>query len=103
MEWVLPMMASALVALLVLLAVAVLGALLVVALAGSLLPATPLVGRARFGCPYSKLTVDAEFVSWPGAESPADVQACSAFEDPAKVTCEKRCLQLARTGAVSSP
>jgi len=106
MEWIVTIAtvtSSALVLLVLSALVVLLASVLLVAVVGPLLTASPMIGRTRFVCPFSKRTVNAEFMSWPGAEGPADVCACSAFRDPRKVTCHKGCLELARTGAVSSP
>jgi hypothetical protein len=101
MESIVTVIASVVVLLFLSVPVMLVGSVLLVALAGPLLSAAPMLGRARFVCPVSKLTVNAQFTSWPGSEGPVDVCACSAFQDPTKVTCKKRCLELARTSAVS--
>ena len=83
------------------LAVLVCGVLLI-AVVAQFLPASPTVSRASFACPTSTRRVTADFTSWPGAETPADVVSCSAFRDPRRVSCKKECLGQAHTGSVAS-
>ncbi|MBI2526090.1 MAG: hypothetical protein HYV93_08925 [Candidatus Rokubacteria bacterium] len=84
------------------LVVMVAGALLLTVFA-QFLPASPSVARTSFDCPFSHRRVDAAFLSWPGAEYPADVVSCSAFLEPARIRCKKGCLALAHTASVGTP
>ena len=51
--------------------------------------------RKTFLCPWRRRVVTADFVVLAGAEHPADVTRCTAFEDPARITCTKPCRELA--------
>jgi hypothetical protein len=56
-------------------------------------------------CPLEKREVSVEFVEQGalGLGKAVDVHSCSAFEDPRKVICDKRCLGvLAATGSFES-
>lgn len=48
-----------------------------------------------FRCPFRRQRVRAEFLIAPGAAHPSSVASCTAFRDPKRVTCAKRCLELA--------
>ncbi len=103
MEWVGPVIASLVFLVLLGPLVVLTGSLVAIALVAQFVPASPTVDRTSFVCPFSKRDVKAEFLSWQGAEQPADVLSCSAFPDPYQIRCRKECLGLAHTGAVSSP
>jgi len=49
-----------------------------------------------FFCPFKKRDVSVEFVEQGalGLGKAVDVHSCSAFQDPRKVACSKRCLEL---------
>jgi hypothetical protein len=59
------------------------------------LPATPRRVRDRFYCPWTRRVVDADFLVADGARHPTDLLACTAFREPAHVTCQKLCRQMA--------
>jgi len=103
MEWVGALMAS-LVVLLLLgpLFVMVAGAL-ALTLFAQFLPASPTVSRSSFECPFSRRSVTAAFLSWPGVDHPDDVVSCSAFADPGRIRCKKACLAMAHTASVGTP
>lgn len=88
--WVLPLM--------IVLAVAVLLLAPLVEAAGT------LIRGATFLCPFRKRDVSVEFVEQGafGLGKAVDVHSCSAFDDPQKVTCGKRCLELLGNGAKGS-
>lgn len=55
----------------------------------------PRIVRKGFRCPFRKQTVTADFlIPAAGAAEPSSVVACSAFGDPRRVLCAKRCLEL---------
>lgn len=56
------------------------------------------VGRV-FWCPFKKIDVVAELIrtSVFGESRYVDVKSCSAFADPSKVACKKRCLEALNT------
>jgi hypothetical protein len=51
--------------------------------------------RTRFACPWTGRVVTADFLVEPAAAYPAEVLSCTAFRDPARVTCHKACRGLA--------
>ncbi|MFN3477471.1 MAG: hypothetical protein ACK4Z6_07995 [Candidatus Methylomirabilales bacterium] len=57
-----------------------------------------IVGKA-FWCPFKKIDVVAELIrtSVFGESRYVDVKSCSAFADPSRVTCRKRCLEILHT------
>jgi hypothetical protein len=55
----------------------------------------PRRARATFECPVRRSQVTVDFAVPVGAENPASVTACSAFQDPRRVTCAQRCLEMA--------
>jgi hypothetical protein len=83
--------------------VALIAGLAGIAFFAQFLPASSMVASTTFDCPFSKRRVAADFVSWPGADRPADVIACSAFGEPRQIRCKKECLELASVGSVSTP
>ena len=66
------------------------------------MPAAPMLARARFNCPFWRRPVTAAFVTAPGRNRPTDVASCSRFGD-GKVTCGKGCLDLTKVGEAPSP
>lgn len=50
---------------------------------------------ASFFCPFKKRDVSVELVEQGafGLGKAVDVRSCSAFQDPRKVTCSKKCLE----------
>jgi hypothetical protein len=62
-----------------------------------LAPPSSALSRVTFSCPVRRSRVNATFVTVPGFIHPIDVAACSEFADPERVTCAKRCLDVART------
>ncbi len=50
---------------------------------------------ATFFCPFKKRDVSVEFVEQGafGLSRAVDVHSCSAFPDPGRVTCGKKCLE----------
>lgn len=63
----------------------------------------PARSRTGFYCPFTKRRVTADFLTESGSDSPSDVLSCSAFPNPARVSCKKACLGLAATRSVSAP
>jgi hypothetical protein len=55
----------------------------------------PRRARATFECPVRRSRVTADFAVPVGAAKPGSVTACSAFQDPSRVTCAQRCLEAA--------
>jgi hypothetical protein len=51
--------------------------------------------RTRFACPWTRRVVTADFFVEPAAAGPTEVLSCTAFRDPAHVTCHKACRGLA--------
>ena len=102
MDWIETILAGLVFALMVApLAMLVLTFFVLVPLA-HLMPASPMLARARFNCPVSKGTVTASFVTTPGNDHPTDVAACSHFGD-SNVLCGKKCLAVATVGWEPSP
>ncbi len=58
--------------------------------------------RTRFLCPVRKRPVTADFTTETGSDHPSDVLSCSEFSDPARVLCDKACLQFAGTHSIST-
>src|SRR5581483_7950977 len=52
----------------------------------------PRYVRCRFECPERHRAVTADLAVASGAAAPGLVVACSAFANPARVTCAQRCL-----------
>jgi len=88
--WILPMM--------ILLAVAVLLLTPLVEAAGTFLRG------AAFFCPFKRRDVSVEFVEQGtfGLGKRRDVRSCSAFPDPRRVTCGKRCLEFVANASKGS-
>ncbi len=103
MEWGGALVASLVVLLLVGPLAVMVGGALFLAVFAQFLPASPSLSRASFECPFSRRSVTAAFVSWPGADHPDDVLSCSAFKDPERIRCKKACLALARTASLGTP
>ncbi len=55
----------------------------------------PQVVRTRFRCPVTRRMVTADFAVSAGADQPGAVVACSAFPEPTRVACARRCLEVA--------
>jgi hypothetical protein len=51
--------------------------------------------RQTFHCPWRGRDVTADFLVTEGADHPSDLAACSAFADPTRITCGKRCREIA--------
>jgi hypothetical protein len=51
--------------------------------------------RQTFHCPWRGRDVTADFLVTEGAEHPTDLAACSAFAEPTRITCAKRCREIA--------
>jgi hypothetical protein len=85
---------------------AFLAAFLVVVLIGLLtvrIATGPIVSK-RFWCPLKRQSVEVDFVADPAQpERYQDVLFCSAFEDPSRVTCDKRCLHLSASQTDPAP
>lgn len=62
---------------------------------GVLTGEAPQVVRTSFRCPVKRRMVTAEFAVSAGADRPRAVLACSAFADPTRVACARRCLAVA--------
>lgn len=72
-------------------------------LVSQLFAPAPMLSRASFDCPVSHRKVHAAFQTRAGLEHPASVISCSLFADPTKVTCERRCLEIADSTWAPSP
>ena len=103
MEWLFSL-AGVVVGLLVIGPLVVLAGLFLIFLAIGLFgPAAQMISRRTFDCPFSKRRAQVQFVGAQGDEQPADVLACSVFEDPRRVRCEKRCLELVQVRSAAVP
>jgi hypothetical protein len=51
--------------------------------------------RQTFYCPWRRQDVTADFLVTEGADHPTDLAACSAFAEPKRITCGKRCREIA--------
>jgi hypothetical protein len=60
-----------------------------------LLPGASRRLRQTFQCPWRGRTVTADFLVTEGADHPSDLAACSAFAEPTRITCGKRCREIA--------
>ncbi len=59
---------------------------------------TRLVERS-FWCPFRDVNVTAEFQRDPWNDNPLSVDRCSAFTPPTAITCDRRCVRLAKLPA----
>ena len=98
MQWVGSLVATLVLALLLIPMVAAVASVFVLGAVNWLFARAPSMARTGFYCPYSKRWVTTGFLTEAGAEQPADVLSCSRFEDEHAVTCGKKCVTLATSG-----
>jgi len=103
MEWLGSLVATVVVALLIVPVVVAVGSVFLLGAAGWVSYGSPSVARAGFWCPFSRRRVTAAFLTAPGSEQPSDVVSCSRFENERAITCQKGCVPLAETGWSASP
>jgi hypothetical protein len=101
-EWVLGLASGLVTLLLIVPPLAVVAGVVVLWTAGLFGPASPVITRESFECPFSRRHARVEFLAAPGVQQPSDVAACSVFADPCQVTCEKKCLALAGVRSVAT-
>lgn len=73
----------------------VIGAAGVLLIVAALLPSSPRRIRERVRCPLTGRVVTADFVVPEWSAHPAEVASCTAFPDPARVTCARQCRERA--------
>ena len=103
MEWIGSLVATLVLALLLVPMVAAVGCVFLLAVADWGFSRSPSVTRTRFFCPFSKRAVTTGFLTQPGSGQPVDVVSCSRFADEHAVTCRKDCVELATARWTASP
>lgn len=98
MEWIGSLIATLVLALLVVPMVAAVGCVFLLGATNWGFSGSPSVARTRFYCPFSKRCVTTGFLTRPGVGQPVDVVSCSRFGYEHAVTCRKDCMKLATIG-----
>ena len=86
---------AALVVLLLVGPLLLIGAVGLLFLVAAILPGTPRRVRETFRCPVNGRVVTADFVVPEWAAHPSEVASCTAFPNPARITCKRPCREFA--------